>query len=256
MLLGLALLGLAACGSEARLSGGAGGLGFEPAYQSPYDPQNLIEENGRFSYAQDGQVVSRTGIDVSAYQGSIDWEAVAADGIDFAILRLGHRGYTEGSIYLDERFEENLRGAEAAGVPVGVYFFSQAITEQEAIEEARFVLETLDGRELAYPVVYDFEPVSDVSGRANGLNARQLTKNASAFCTTIEEGGYPAMLYGNARDISHYYLDLLEGYDIWFAEYGTRFPTGKFDFTIWQYTNAGSVAGISGNVDMDLEFMP
>ncbi|MDR1422493.1 MAG: glycoside hydrolase family 25 protein [Coriobacteriales bacterium] len=254
----LATLALGACSGMG--SGGPNNgadLPFESPYESPYNPEGLIrDENGRFAYWKDGALVSHTGVDVSSHQGSIDWKAVAADGIDFAFLRIGHRGYTEGEIYLDECFEDNYVGATSAGLPVGVYFFSQALNEDEAREEAHFVLETLGGRTPNYPIVYDFEPVSDVNGRANALDARQRTRNALAFCEVIKQAGYAPMLYGNAQDRAHYYADPLEGYPFWFAEYGTEFPSGQFDFSIWQYSSSGEVAGITTAVDMNLEFAP
>ena len=228
-------------------------LNVEPAYVSPYNWDNLSLENERFMYRKSGELVSRTGIDVSSHQGSINWSAVAKDGISFAFIRLGNRGFTEGQVYLDEYFEDNYRGATEAGLLVGVYFFSQAINQAEAEEEARFVLETLGGRTLNYPVVYDFEPVSDPNGRANRLSRHDLTSNALAFCESIEAGGYQAMIYGNAKDISQYYLDVLGKRQIWFAEYGASYPSGRFDFSIWQYTSSGRVAGIQTNVDINIQ---
>jgi len=224
-------------------------------YISPYDWENLSSENGRYTYWQDNAQVSRTGIDVSEHQGSIDWAAVADDGIDFVIIRIGNRGYTEGQISVDEQFEANLAGARSHGILVGVYFFSQAIDEEEALAEADFVLEQLDGVVLDYPVVYDFEPVSDAAGRANTLSSTQRTQNAQVFCERIEAGGYTPMLYGNKRDIGRYDLAALEGYDVWYAEYGVPSPKGRFDFTIWQYANNGTVAGISKPVDMNIHFI-
>jgi GH25 family lysozyme M1 (1,4-beta-N-acetylmuramidase) len=237
----------------------------------------------RLVYSQNGKQVSRTGIDVSAHQGTINWQAVAADGIDFVFIRIGNRGYTEGQIFLDEQFEENYLGATKAGLSVGVYFFSQALNNQEAKEEAEFVLRTLGGRKLSYPVVYDFEPVSDAAGRANNIDRHQLTNNALTFCAIIEAAGYHTMIYGNNRDVSSYYLDVLFGdswhdgkagakaptagqgtsgntlgasgmeRNIWFAEYDSNIPNAKFDFKIWQYSNSGNVAGILTSVDMNIE---
>jgi GH25 family lysozyme M1 (1,4-beta-N-acetylmuramidase) len=250
------LLGvLVACDSSSRLFLDDLRLLINPTYVSPYNWQNLTYEEERFVYREGGRRVSRTGIDVSSHQGSINWGAVAADSIEFAFIRLGHRGFTEGQIYLDEYFEDNYRGATEANIPVGVYFFSQALDEEEARAEARFVLEHLADRALNYPVVYDFEPVADAQGRANHLSEHQLTSNALAFCETIEGANYETMLYGNAGDISRYYLEILAGRDIWFAEYGATFPNGQFDFTIWQYSNSGQVAGIARNVDMNIEFI-
>ncbi len=247
--LALALLALAACSSSGEQAPS------KPAYVSPYDWSGLAKEDGRYTYAEGGEVCSFTGIDVSEHQGAIDWNAVASDGIDFAFIRIGNRGATEGAVYLDERYVENMTGAREAGIPVGVYFFSQAITAEEALEEADFVLAMLGDAELAYPIVYDHEPVAGIEGRADGLSREQMTENALAFCTRIAEAGYEPMVYGNKRDIARFDLSQLEGIDVWFAEYGAATPSGQFDFSIWQYANDGTVAGVSTAVDLNILFI-
>jgi GH25 family lysozyme M1 (1,4-beta-N-acetylmuramidase) len=228
----------------------------EPAYVSPYDWANLIHRDGRFVYEQNGAVVSRFGIDVSEHQGVIDWNAVANDGVTFAFIRLGNRGYTEGGLRLDAQYSANIEGAQAVGIEVGVYFFSQAINEDEAREEAEFVLEHLDGRLLNYPVVYDFEPVGASDGRANRISPQQVTSNARVFCERIEASGYPTMIYGNARDIARYGAEFLANHKVWYAEYDALQPNGQFDFVIWQFTSNGTVAGIDQRVDLNIQFMP
>jgi GH25 family lysozyme M1 (1,4-beta-N-acetylmuramidase) len=247
---------LSACGSPSPSFSGDLSLS-TPPYESPYDWEKLSSSNGRFSYSEQGERVSRTGIDVSSHQGSINWQAVSQDGIEFAFIRLGYRGYSEGGINLDAFFEENYLGATGVGIPVGVYFFSQAISEEEALAEARFVLDQLRGRTLQYPIVYDFEPVNVGAGggRANEISDYQRTRNALTFCETIEAAGYPTMIYGNTADINSYYLNILGKRDIWFAEYDTPFPGGQFDFTIWQYTSTGQVAGIEPDVDLNIELV-
>lgn len=142
-------------------------------YVSPYNFDNLKNEQGRFSYYEDGNLVSQTAVDVSDLQGKIDWERVSEDGIDFAMIRLGRRGYTEGNIYLDNYYYENVSGVKSEGMPFGVYFFSQAITEDEAIEEANFVIKHLSGSGISYPVVFDHEPVESADGRANNLSKKR-----------------------------------------------------------------------------------
>lgn len=142
-------------------------------YVSPYNFDNLKSEQGRFSYYEDGNLVSQTAVDVSDLQGKIDWERVSEDGIDFAMIRLGRRGYTEGNIYLDDYYYENVSGVQSEGMPFGVYFFSQAITEDEAIEEANFVIKHLSGSGISYPVVFDHEPVESADGRANNLSKKR-----------------------------------------------------------------------------------
>lgn len=221
-------------------------------YVSPYDWSGLALEGDRLSYAEDGEARSQLGVDVSDHQGAIDWQAVAADGIDFAFVRIGNRGYTEGALYADERFAENADGAAVAGLDVGAYFFSQATNVEEALEEAELALELLAGRTLTLPVAYDHEPVADAAGRANNLDRATLTACALAFCERLEAAGYQTAVYGNKGDMARYDRAALGGRPVWFAEYGAPVPTAQFDFAIWQYTNAGSVAGISTNVDLNL----
>lgn len=227
----------------------------EPPYISPYSWDNLVVENGRYTYYKNNELASSVGIDVSDHQKEIDWQAVADDGIEFAIIRIGNRGYTEGGLFLDGQFEANMAGAENIGIKRGVYFFSQAITKEEALEEAAFVLDALGGRNLDYPVVYDHEPVTDSSGRANRLSSDQLSKNTQAFCEAIEEAGYKTMIYGNKKDIGRLDSSIRDTYDIWFAEYDTGIPSGQFDFIMWQYSSKGNVAGISTYVDMNIHFL-
>lgn len=226
----------------------------EPPYESPYTWDNLVYEEGRFYYYKDGHIASRVGIDVSSHQKEIDWAAVAADGIEFAFIRVGNRGATEGQLYLDEQFHANIQGAKQAGIDVGVYFFSQAITEEEAIQEAEFVCANLGGIALEYPVVFDHEPVTieGNAGRANTLSREQATANAQAFCEVIEQAGYVPMLYGNKLDLARYDSTLTDTYDVWFAEYDAALPSGQLDFVMWQYTSSGQVQGIPVNVDMNI----
>ena len=226
-----------------------------PAYESPYDWSCLKHEDNRISYMKGWTPASLTGIDVSEHQGVINWDAVAADGIDFAIIRLGNRGYTDGETRLDDRAYANIEGARNAGIKVGVYFFSQAITVQEAIEEADLVIRALEGISLDYPVFYDHETVSDNKGRANSLTNDQLTKNTRAFCERVEGAGFVAMVYGNKKSFEKIDSELRDRYGVWFAEYGVMTPSAQFDFIIWQYSSSGSVAGIATQVDMNIHFL-
>lgn len=233
-------------------------------YESPYDWTALSWNGDRLSYLSNGAVASRIGVDVSDHQGWIDWNAVAADGIDFAMVRLGNRGYTEGALAADAYFDYNLDGAQAAGLDAGVYFFSQATTPDEAREEARFVLDQLAGRRLQMPVVFDHEPVADVAGRANAVAGSDLTACMEAFCNAIEAAGYDTMVYGNRSDMARFspldgtaqaataLADAIGGRPVWFAEYGVSTPTAPFDFAIWQYTNNGNVTGIDTAVDLNI----
>lgn len=225
-------------------------------YVSPYNFNNLKNEQGRFSYYEEGNLVSQTAVDVSDLQGKIDWERVSEDGIDFAMIRLGRRGYTEGNIYLDNYYYENVSGVQSEGMPFGVYFFSQAITEDEAIEEANFVIKHLSGSGISYPVVFDHEPVESADGRANNLSKNELTHITKAFCQKIEDAGYTPMIYGNAFDMERLNLNDLKGIDVWYAEYESSQPTGQFDFAMWQYSSTANVSGINTQADLSILFKP
>lgn len=225
-------------------------------YVSPYNFDNLKNEQGRFSYYEEGNLVSQTAVDVSDLQGKIDWERVSEDGIDFAMIRLGRRGYTEGNIYLDNYYYENVSGVQSEGMPFGVYFFSQAITEDEAIEEANFVIKHLSGSGISYPVVFDHEPVESADGRANNLSKNELTHITKAFCQKIEDAGYTPMIYGNAFDMERLNLNDLKGIDVWYAEYESSQTTGQFDFVMWQYSSTANVSGINTQADLSILFKP
>lgn len=219
--------------------------------------ENLVlAEDGMLTYEEGGNVVSQKGIDVSKYQGNIDWKKVKADGVDYAFIRVGLRGYGSGEIVEDEKFEKNIKGAYDAGVKVGVYFFSQAITVEEAVEEAEFVLEQIEpySHMVDYPIVFDVEKVSSGDGRMNHLTKEERTSVTLAFCERIEDEGYTPMIYGNL-EMFGVLIDLepLEKYDKWYANYS---PTlyYPYDFEVWQYSAEGSVDGIEGDVDMNISF--
>ena len=222
----------------------------------PYDT-NLLVLDGSIMYYNDPAYETAIGIDVSSHQGEIDWERVAASGVEFAMIRLGYRGYgSEGTLNLDPYFEQNLAGARAAGLKVGIYFFSQAITVEEAYEEAAFVLEHLDGEELDYPLAYDWEPISGVGARTDGLDSVTLTDCALTFCHMAELAGYtPMVYYNNPVGYGRYDLSRLTDYDVWFAQYASR-PTMYYDYRILQYTSSGTVPGIDTRVDMNIAFIP
>jgi len=221
---------------------------------NPYDPEGFsVDERGRARYEKNGKR-ARGGIDVSTHQKEIDWQAVAADGVEFAMLRLGHRGYSEGGLFLDQTFERNLRGALDAGLDVGVYFFSQAVTPEEAEEEADYVLEALGGQELAFPVAFDWESIAGDEARTDGLDGEMMTRCAAAFCKRVEDAGYRAAVYFNqTQGYLRYDLRDLTDYDLWLAEYDPA-PSFYYHFDLWQYSHTGRVDGIEGDVDLDLAF--
>ena len=219
--------------------------------KNEYDLEAFAMEDGFCVYH--GEPAATRGIDVSAHQGTIDWTAVASDGVEYAMIRVGYRGYTEGDTSLDELFYDNVAGALENGLQVGVYFFSQAITVQEAVEEAEIVLRAIEGLEVTYPVIFDWEDIPQ-EARTDGMDPVTLTDCAKAFCETIEAAGYRAGVYFNqAYGYQHYNLLALDDYVFWLAQYDSV-PDFYYDFQMWQYTNTGEVAGITGDVDLNLSF--
>ena len=191
---------------------------------------------------------------MSSHQQDIDWELVAANGVEFAMIRVGYRGYTEGEIQPDDYFTQNIEGALAAGLDVGVYFFSQAMDEQEAREEARFVLDKISGYQLAYPVFFDWEKIG-ADARSDAMDLTSLTTVTDTFCSEIEAAGYQAGLYFNQQlGYEELHLPSLQGYTFWLAEYNDT-PSFTYDFDLWQYASDGSVDGIDGDVDLNLAFI-
>ena len=215
---------------------------------------------GKLDFQYDGRYLgcikagTIPGIDVSYYQGKIDWKKVKQSGIEFAIIRVGYRGYgEEGKMVEDKLFHKNIQGALDAGLRVGVYFFSQATSVEEALEEADFVLARIRQYELTLPVVFDWEYVSEEARTAN-VDPRTLTDCYLAFCGKMEEEGYTPMPYFNSyQSRKMMYLTELEQYPFWLALYSDRM-TYPYRIEMWQYTDSGKVPGIEGSVDINLMF--
>ena len=223
-----------------------------------YDPEGFSKDrNGYMTYSEDGVHVT-LGVDVSVHQGEIDWQQVAGAGIDFAMIRIGYRGYgSEGKMMGDTHFLDNIQGALDAGLDVGIYYFSQAVTVEEARQEAAYVVEQLAPyrREITYPVVFDWERQNYTGSRTQTIpDTDLLCAMANAFCEDIEAAGYDAMIYFY-QNLAYNNLDLsqLTDYPFWLAQY-TDYPSFYYDFDMWQYTSSGRVPGISGNVDLNLRF--
>ena len=211
-------------------------------------------EDGRVTYVN-GEVEALTGVDVSEFQGEIDWEQVKASGVDFALIRVGFRGYGQGVIVEDAYFRQNIQGALDAGLQVGVYFFSQAINVWEAEEEAAYVLDAIQEYDVTFPVVFDWERIHNAEARTDELSADALTRCAGAFCDVVAQAGYLPVIYFN-QDQGYLTYDLpkLQDYTFWLAEYRSV-PTFHYHFDLWQYSCTGSVPGIQGNVDLNLSFV-
>ena len=218
--------------------------------------QSAFVKNGSIMTYNDPSVRTRVGIDVSQYQGDVDWESVARTEVDFVIARVGGRGYTAGAIYEDTKFDEYADGADRAGLQVGAYFFSQAISVAEAEEEAYFVLDKLRGHNITGPVVFDWEVIGKSEARTYGIETGVLCAAANAFCEIIEDAGYDAMIYiTDYAGYVKYDLSKVMDYPLWYARYDVSAPTFYYDFAMWQYSSKGSVDGIKGNVDMDIWFI-
>ena len=214
-------------------------------------------EAGEYTYLENGQNIAIKGVDVSKYQETIDWKKVAADGVEFAIIRLGFRGMgSKGTCELDPYFKQNVEGARAAGIDVGVYFFTQATTVEEAKEEAQFVIDNLKGYDITWPVVFDTEEITSYkAARANSLSREVRTACTKAFLDEIKTAGYTPMLYANTRwSILKLDLAQLADYDFWYAYYGDEiyYP---YKFSMWQYTSNGTVDGIKGSADLNISFV-
>ncbi len=194
------------------------------------------------------------GIDVSKWQGEIDWDKVKNDGIEFAIIRCGYRGSVSGSLVEDPCFAQNIKAATAAGVKVGVYFFTQAVNEVEAVEEASMVVSLIRDYKLDYPVYIDTEGAGG-NGRADALDVETRTAVCAAFCSTVKNAGYEAGVYAS-RNWYNRRVDAvsLEKYVIWLAEY-RKAPLYQGYYQMWQYTSKGKVNGIDGNVDLNISYL-
>ena len=221
------------------------------------DYTELTRTDDRYYY-EDEHYGSRFGIDVSTFQGDIDWKKVRDDGVEFAFIRIGRRGATTGLIYEDDEFEKNYQGAKENGIEVGVYFFSQAISEKEAREEAEWVVKQLKGKQIDLPVVYDLEEVylEDETPRTEGISPETATKNASTFLETIEKKHYKGMLYTSLYWSEYYYdMDRFITYPIWYAQYENDVPELDLPISIWQYSSQGIVDGISEKTDLNIMFI-
>ncbi len=214
----------------------------------PSDPQRITYEDDKYEVLQ--------GVDVSEHQGVIDWEQVASSGYSFAFIRVGYRGYGQAGVLMEDVYaRDNLKKAKEAGLLVGAYFFSQAITEEEAREEALLAAHVIkdSGITLDLPVVYDPEITKNDAGRANNITKEQVTLNTEAFCSTIkEELSWDADIYSNLPwEHELFEAKVLNSYKIWYADY-EPVPQTPYHFTWWQYTNEGSVPGIDGPADIDM----
>lgn len=208
-------------------------------------------ENTDLQFAKGG---AKLGIDVSKWNKTIDWDEVKDAGIEFAIIRCGYRGASSGALVLDPMYEQNIRGAIEADIPVGVYFFTQAVDEVEAVEEASAVISLIEEYDVDYPVFLDSESTGG-TGRADGLEADERTKIHRAFLKTIADAGYETGIYGSRNWLNDQVdMEELSSYKTWLAEYA-EVPEYDGYYHMWQYTSKGTVDGIDTNVDLNLCYM-
>ena len=214
-----------------------------------------VIQGAKYNFASDGSLVvgsGTMGIDVSKWNGSIDWNAVKNSGVSYVIIRVGYRGSSQGALIEDSTFKTNIKGATAAGLKVGVYFFTQAVDEVEAVQEASMVLDRISGYKISYPVFLDVE---SSGGRGDKIDSATRTAVCKAFCSTIQNAGYTAGIYANKTWLTNK-MDAgsLSSYKIWLAQYAAS-PTYTGRYDLWQYKTTGKVSGISGNVDLNLSYL-
>jgi len=234
--------------------------------RNSYNPDNYSFEEGFLAYHNnDGEKISHVGVDLSYHNEKVDWdELVNNSPVEFVMLRCGYRGTTEGGLIEDEKFNEYASAANEKNIPLGVYFFSQAISEEEAISEAEFVIKLIEDFDISYPVAFDTEYVNDDESRFNkeDLSREELTKITVAFLKRIEEEGYFPMIYASENWIRRrLIIEDLADYDFWVPQYNEE-NDFLYDFTIWQYTESGAIPGVSGACDINIsmvdyaEFVP
>lgn len=220
-----------------------------------YDFTDLVKSDGKAKYYSDGKQVSFLGIDVSRYQKNIDFNQVKNAGIQFVMIRVGARGYQTGQLSIDEYFEQNIQKAIAAGLDVGVYFYSQAISAAEANEEAAVVIQALTNYKLTYPVAYDMELVPNDVSRVDTLSRDERTVIAATFINAMTSAGYKTLLYGNEEWlVKKIDLKKLPTVSVWLAD-EEDFSDYPYQYSMWQYTTQGSVSGVVGDVNMDISFI-
>lgn len=220
-----------------------------------YDFTKLVCQSDMMKYYVDGKQTSYVGVDISKYQDYVDFVKLKKAGINFVMIRVGARGYGSGQLVLDEYFADNIKRASDAGLQIGVYFYSQAITEDEAREEANMVLENIRDYNVEYPIAYDMEFVANDDARIDGLSRTDKTAMAKAFLETIENAGYNPVIYGNKEWlIKEIDMSKLTAYDVWLSQIADV-PDYPYKFTMWQYKDDASVDGIAGYANLNISFV-
>lgn len=221
---------------------------------NPYNNANLVNVNNIMKYYDNHVNTSFVGVDLSKNDDYVDFNKLKNAGVDYVMLRIGSRGYSTGEIIEDENFSDNFARAKEAGLDVGIYFFSQAITKEEAIEEANFVINTVSANEIKYPVVFYMEEINSSDVRTSELNQMLRTNISISFMDTVKEAGFTPMIYGNKEYlIKKVSFGSLTNYDVWLGETGD-IPDFPYEFNMWRYTNLGKIDGVAGVAHLNICF--
>ncbi len=220
-----------------------------------YDFTKLVCQSNLMKYYVDGKQVSFVGADISKFQDYVDFVKLKKAGVDFVMLRVGFRGYSSGQLVLDDYFLDNIKRASDAGLKIGVYFFSQAISVEEAVEEANMVLEHIKDYEISYPVAFDMEGIENDTARIDQLSKSEKTAITKAFLETIQNAGYKPIIYGNKEWlIKQIDMSKLTAYDVWLSQQ-TDVPDYPYKFSMWQYSTDATIDGIAGYADLNISFI-
>ena len=228
---------------------------------SPYLPKNeydftkLVCQSEKMKYFEDGRQISFVGADISKLQDYIDFQKVKKAGLDFVMVRVGARGYSSGQLVMDDYFSENVKRASDAGLQVGVYFFSQAVSAEEAVVEANLVLEAVKDYRITYPIAFYMSEIAGDTSRIDVLTKQDRTNVARAFLDTIKAAGYLPMLYGDKEWLlKEVDLSKLTAYDVWLSQI-QDVPDYPYKFSMWRYSTTGTVDGIAGYADLNISFV-
>lgn len=225
--------------------------------KNTYDFTNMSETANLRKYTDNGKKISYVGVDISKHNGTVNFRSMKAAGIDYVMIRLGARGYSTGQLSLDDNFVENIEDAIDAGLDIGIYFYSQAVTLEEATQEVNFVVQNLTPykEHINYPLAFDMESVPNDKARIDGLSREDKTAISAAFLSGVQAAGYIPMLYGNKEWlIKNIDLAQLQNYDVWLSE-DEDIPDYPYQYTMWQYTTTGVLNGITGDANLNLCFV-
>lgn len=225
--------------------------------KNTYNLTGLEDKAGLKRYMENGKKISYVGVDISRQNGDVNFASVKAAGVDYVMIRLGGRGYNTGQITLDENFKKNIEGAAAAGLDIGIYFYSQAISQEEAVEEVNFVIQNLEPyrAQVRYPIAFDMEFVANDAARIDGLSKEDKTNIATSFLEGVKAAGYVPMIYGDKEWlIKEIDLARLKDYDVWLAQ-EEDLPDYPYQYTMWQYSTDGVLNGVTGEANLNICFV-